>query len=156
MRADDTIGILFAQSSALYEVKRYAEAATRANEAARLAPNDPRPYQAWSRALQGAGQFADAARMADESIRRAPESSTGFRLRASALSSLAPLRPESEREWLNGEAVQSAREAVRLAPHDVDAHRALARGWLGLGTFSKPTAPCMRCSDWHRTARRRG
>ena len=124
--SDDGVGTLLAQSDALCAVKRYGAAAERAGDAARKDPNDPRAYWAWARALHGNGQFADAARMADESIRLAPESAQGFRLRSIALSSLARSLPKDARGQLGDWAVGSAREAVRLAPHDANSHLALA------------------------------
>ena len=124
---DDGIEALLTESDALCRVNRYGPAADRARDAARRAPGDPRPYRAWARALCGDGQFAEAARMADESIRLAPESAQGFRLRSAALSSLARSLPKGDRGQPGGEAVASAREAVRLAPHDPNNHLALAQ-----------------------------
>ena len=91
-------------------------------------PGDPRAYWAWARALHGQGQYAEAIRMADESIRLAPESAHGFRLRSISLSSLARTLPQGERSQLGWEAVGSASEAARLAPHDPNSHLALAQG----------------------------
>jgi tetratricopeptide (TPR) repeat protein len=124
--ADGGVESLLAQSDALFAVKRFATAAERAADAARRDPNDPRAYRAWSRALRGDGQFAEAARMADEAIRLAPESAQGFCLRSIALTSLARSLPKGDRGQLGGEAVASAHQAVRLAPHDPNSHLALA------------------------------
>ncbi len=127
------IEALLAESDSLAAVNRYGAAADRAREAARQAPGDPRAYWAWARALYGDGQYAEAARMADESIRLAPASAQGFRLRSTALSSLARSLPKSGRGQLGGEAVASAREAVRLAPQDPNSHVALAHALTLIG-----------------------
>ncbi len=136
-QADDQVGALIAQSNALLAVNRFGAAAERASDAARADPNDPRAYWAWSLALNGDGQFAEAGRMADESIRLAPESAQGFRLRSMALSSLARSLPKSERGRLGQEAVISAREAVRLAPHDANSHLSLAGALTVTGELSE-------------------
>ncbi len=124
---------LLAQSDALYSVSRYDAATERARDAARLDPQNPRAYWAWSRALCGAGRFAEAATMADESIRLAPQAAQSFRLRSIALSSLARSLPKGERGQLGTEAVNSAREAVRLAPFDPNGHIALAQALPMIG-----------------------
>jgi tetratricopeptide (TPR) repeat protein len=123
----DGIEALLVESDSLADVKRFSAAAERAQDAARRAPEDPRPFWAWARALYGEGQFAEAARMADESIRLAPESAPGFRLRSISLSSLARTLPKDQRAPLGAEAVASAREAVRLAPANANCHLALAQ-----------------------------
>jgi Flp pilus assembly protein TadD len=123
---NDDIESLLAQSEALVAVKRFATAAERASDAARKDPDNPRAYWVWARALHGDGRFADAARMADDSIRLSPESAQGYRLRSVALSTLARSLPKGERGKLGEEALGSARQAVRLAPHDANSHLALA------------------------------
>jgi tetratricopeptide (TPR) repeat protein len=65
--------------------------------------------------------------MADEVIRLAPESAIGFRLRGTALSTLARQSSAADRARLGREAVTSAREAVRLAPWDPNSHIGLAQ-----------------------------
>ena len=126
MDAEDGIEALLAQSESLFAVKRYGAAAERAGAATRLDPNDPRGYWAWARALHGDGRFAESARMADQSIRLAPEWAQGFCLRSIALSALARSLPKGERGHLGEESVDSARQAVRLAPFDANSHLALA------------------------------
>jgi Flp pilus assembly protein TadD len=133
----DGIDALLAESDALSNVTRYAAAADRAKDAARQAPGDPRAYWAWARALCGNGQFAEAARMADESIRLAPGAALGFRLRSTALSSLARSLPKGERGPLGTDAVASARDAVRLAPGDPNGLLALAQALPLTGDISE-------------------
>jgi tetratricopeptide (TPR) repeat protein len=118
---------LLAEADALIRVKRYQAAAERAHQAAVLMPSDPRPLCEWSRALYGEGRLSEAAQMADEVIRLAPESAIGFRLRGTALSTLARQSSAADRARLGREAVASAREAVRLAPWDPNSHIGLAQ-----------------------------
>lgn len=118
---------LLAEADALIRVRRYQAAAERAREASVLVPLDPRPFCEWSRALYGEGRLSEAAQMADEAIRLAPESAVGFRLRGTALSTLARQSSAADRARLGREAVASAREAVRLAPWDPNAHIGLAQ-----------------------------
>jgi len=123
----ERVDALLAEADALIRVRRPQAAAERAQQAAALAPEDPRPFWAWSRALYGDGQLADAAAKADQAIMLAPEDSMGFRLRSTALATLARQSSKSQRVRLGHEAVLAAREAVRLAPPDPNAHIALAQ-----------------------------
>jgi tetratricopeptide (TPR) repeat protein len=127
MDADDRVSSLVADADALVAVKRYAEAAARAQAAIGLAPEDARPYCELSRALHGEGRYAEAAQMADEAIRLAPEQPRGFLLRSMALRSVAGQRTGSDRAAVGLEAVSSAREIVRLAPWDPSGFIALAQ-----------------------------
>jgi Flp pilus assembly protein TadD len=123
----DRVASLLAQVDALIEVNRFQEAVERARDAAALAPEDPRSFCAWSRALQGQEHFAEAAVMADEAIRLGPESPTAHYLRSKSLSGAARSSRAPHRVALGHEAVRSAHEAVRLAPYDVNCHIALAQ-----------------------------
>jgi tetratricopeptide (TPR) repeat protein len=123
----DQVSYLLAEADALLRVKRFDAAAERAKEASLLAPLDPRPFCAWSRALHGAGQLGEAVEKAEEAIRLAPHDAIGFRLRSSALSTLAREGARSDRKRIGREAVRSAREAVQLAPSDPNSHIALAQ-----------------------------
>jgi tetratricopeptide (TPR) repeat protein len=125
--SQDRVDSSLAEAEALIRVKRFQAAAERAEEAAALAPNDPRPLCVWSRALYGAGQFSEAAQKAEDAIRVAPHDPSAFRLRSSALSTLAREGPRSDRTRIGHEAVTSAREAVQLSPADPNAHIALAQ-----------------------------
>jgi len=123
----DRVASLLAEADALIRVKRFEAAAERAREASLLAPLDPRPFCLWSRALHGAGQLGEAVLMAEEAIRLAPHDATAFRLRSSALSTLAREGARSDRTRIGHEAVVSAREAVQLAPSDPNSHITLAQ-----------------------------
>jgi tetratricopeptide (TPR) repeat protein len=136
----ERIASLLAEADALIRVKRYGAAAERAQDAAVLAPLDPRPFCEWSRALYGEGRLAEAAQMADEAIRLAPSSATGFRLRGTALSSLARQRSGAERSRLGQEAAGAAREAVRLAPWDPNGHIGLAQALPLIGAIREADA----------------
>ncbi len=124
--ADDDVTALVDEAEALVDVRRYGEAIERAQEAARRAPQDPRPFQAWSRALLGDDQFDGAARMAEESIRLAPDDAIGHRLRSRALVHLAVQERGASRTHNAGVAVATAREAVRLEPSNPNSHLVLA------------------------------
>ncbi len=124
---EDRLAALLAESDALIRIKRYQAAVERAKDAAQLAPLDFRPYCEWSRAVYGEGHFSEAAELADEAIRLAPESPLGFRLRATALSTLARQSAGADRSRIGHQAVASAREAVRLTPWDPNGHIALAQ-----------------------------
>jgi Flp pilus assembly protein TadD len=123
----DRAASLLAQVDALIGVNRFQEAVERAKEAAALAPEDPKSFCEWSRALQGQECFAEAAVMADEAIRLAPESPTAHYLRSKSLSGEARSSTPPHRVALGHEAVRSAQQAVRLAPYDVNCHIALAQ-----------------------------
>jgi tetratricopeptide (TPR) repeat protein len=124
---DDQVTLLVAQADALISVKRFAEAADRAQAAIGLAPQDPRPYCELSRALQGQGRHAEAAEIAEEAIRAAPSEPRGFLLRSMALRSVAGRSTGTHRTAVGLEAVASAREVVRLAPWDPSGFVALAQ-----------------------------
>ena len=104
-----------------------------------MAPLDFRPYCEWSRALYGEERFGDAAEMADEAIRLAPDSPLGFRLRATALSTLARQSSGADRSRIGNEAVTSAREAVRITPWDPNGHIALAQALPLTGANAEAT-----------------
>ena len=121
----ERLSALLAEADALIAVKRYQAAIERAQAAAAMAPQDPRPYYKWSNALFSDRQYAEAAVMADEAIRLAPDEPLGFRLRSMALRSVAGESSGAHRTAIGHEAVISAQEAVRLAPWD-------ANGYIGL------------------------
>jgi tetratricopeptide (TPR) repeat protein len=123
----DPIASLLAESDALIAVRRYADAALRAGDAAALAPLDPRPFRALSRARYGEGRFQEAAEIASEAIRLAPDTANGHLLRATALSAQARRSTGGVRTRLANQAVAAAREAIRLAPWDPNGHVGLAQ-----------------------------
>jgi Flp pilus assembly protein TadD len=127
MTDDDRVSSLAAEADALIGVKRYAEAATRAQTAIMLAPEDPRPYCELSRALHGEGRYVEAAVIADEAIRLAPAEPRGFLLRSMALRSVAGQNTGARRKAIGLEAVAAAREIVRRAPWDPNGFIALAQ-----------------------------
>jgi Flp pilus assembly protein TadD len=144
MDTGDRAASLWTQADALIRVRRYGEAVERAKDAAALAPDDPRPFCEWSRALHGAGQFAEAAVMADEAIRLAPMDPRGFRLRSMALRSVAGQSSGSHRVGIGQEAVDSAREAVRLAPSEASGYVGLAQSLALVGLTAEADAAAQR------------
>jgi tetratricopeptide (TPR) repeat protein len=127
MEDDDRVGALLAAADALLAVKRYTEAAGRAQAAISLAPRDPRPYCELSRALHGEGRYAEAVEKADEAIRLAPDQPRGFLLRSMALRSIALEKKGPQRAAVGLEAVSAARDIVRLAPWDPSGFIALGQ-----------------------------
>jgi tetratricopeptide (TPR) repeat protein len=138
--ADERVAALLAEADALIGVKRYGDAAERAQAAIVLAPQDPRPFCELSRARYGEGEYAEAAVMADEAIRLAPEYRRGFLLRSMALRSVAGQSSGGHRAALGHEAVTSAQEAVRLAPWDPYGHIALAQALPLTGAIDEADA----------------
>jgi tetratricopeptide (TPR) repeat protein len=138
--ADERVAALLAEADALIGVKRYGDAAERAQAAVGLAPQDPRPFCELSRARYGEGEYAEAAVMADEAIRLAPEYRRGFLLRSMALRSVAGQSSGGHRAALGHEAVTSAQEAVRLAPWDPNGHIALAQALPLTGAIAQADA----------------
>jgi tetratricopeptide (TPR) repeat protein len=125
--SSDPVDALMAEASALIEVKRFPEAIERARDALAIAPNDPRPFCEWSRALSGQGKYAEAAERADEAIGLYPQSARGFRLKTAALGSLARQGTKRDRPRIGEESVTAAREALRLTPNDPAALVGLAQ-----------------------------
>lgn len=130
---------LLAEADDLIRRRRFGDAADRARDASALAPLDPRPYREWSRALYGAGSHREAAEMATEAIRLAPSTALGFRLRATALSTLARSGPP-DKEEVSRDAVAAAREAVRLAPTDANGYIGLAQALPLVGALGEADA----------------
>ena len=130
---------LLAEADGLIRLRRYDQAADRARDASVLAPLDPRPYREWSRALYGGGHHREAAEMATEAIRLAPSTALGFRLRATALSTLARTDPPDRRQ-VSEDAVAAAREAVRLAPSDANGYIGLAQALPLVGAADEADA----------------
>ncbi len=147
-RTDGTEGgqrtaALLAEADALIRLRRYGPAAERARQASALAPLDYRPFCEWSRALYGAERYHEAGEMADEAIRLAPTTAVGFRLKATALSTLARTSG-SDRKVIGRAAVTAGREAVRLAPADATGHIVLAQALPLVGALREADASMQR------------
>jgi tetratricopeptide (TPR) repeat protein len=132
----ERLASLLAETDALIRHRRFDQAADRARDASVLAPLDPRPYREWSRALYGGGRHREAAEMATEAIRLAPSTALGFRLRATALSTLARTDPPDRRQ-VSLDAVAAAQEAVRLAPTEANGYIGLAQALPLVGALGE-------------------
>jgi Flp pilus assembly protein TadD len=137
---DDPIIELLQQAELLVDVGRYPEAVNRAKDAARRAPDDARPYQLWSLALEGMGKYEEAARYARESIRLAPDDAMGHRLLSRAYSDLARSQRGAPRTASAARAVAAADEASRLDPYNPNSHLVLAEALAILGDVEQADA----------------
>jgi tetratricopeptide (TPR) repeat protein len=108
----------FERARALIDLGRYTQAL---DELAPLlaGPDDADAISLAAQALLALGRMDEAVNMAERAIAADPQEEWGHRLRSRALMGAARTKKGPERDLLLGKAVQSAREAARLAPSQV-------------------------------------
>jgi Flp pilus assembly protein TadD len=110
------------QIAALVDMRRHAEAITAAERALASRPDDGRLLCLLAQAYLGAGRAEDAHRVAAAASAQDPDSAWAQRLRS--ISARASGR--------TAEAVDAARNAVRLSPYEWRCHLVLGSALLGL------------------------
>ena len=129
-----------AEARLLLTARRYDDARRLAYQLSAQAPGDPAPLLLAARAEMALGRPREAEEAASQAIGLDPDSAEGHRVLARALISNAMKQPFPYRRDLAGRALASAREALRLAPADIDALLAAAEAAAWARRFPEAVA----------------